>query len=141
MSHILTKFQFHKGTIRTLLRIGIHEQLHSFQFHKGTIRTFSLFIHAILHHKNFNSIKVRLELYQDSLTYNHRSFQFHKGTIRTRRFNVLLSVIPYFNSIKVRLELCVAPTLQKVRSFQFHKGTIRTRTCLATSSSTSISIP
>ena len=53
----------------------------------------------------FNSIKVRLELYQEYLCQN---FQ-------------------YFNSIKVRLEPHKKKVLKGAPKFQFHKGTIRTR--------------
>ena len=55
----------------------------SFQFHKGTIRTvmLCLILRLLVH---FNSIKVRLEHYDwkkwsDAVN----AFQFHKGTIRT----------------------------------------------------------
>ena len=55
-------FQFHKGTIRTVaLTYGIHLRL-LFQFHKGTIRT-KQSLEKSEHDINFNSIKVRLELY------------------------------------------------------------------------------
>ena len=53
-----------------------------FQFHKGTIRTPP----NILQEKtqnNFNSIKVRLELRLASYFQFLLKFQFHKGTIRT----------------------------------------------------------
>ena len=33
------RFQFHKGTIRTLSRQTISNYIEQFQFHKGTIRT------------------------------------------------------------------------------------------------------
>ena len=35
------KFQFHKGTIRTVFVPPVYEQVQQFQFHKGTIRTSS----------------------------------------------------------------------------------------------------
>ena len=75
-----------------------------FQFHKGTIRTFK-FSQAGLRLRNFNSIKVRLEL--------------------------LLHILPiillrYFNSIKVRLEQESKVNRSLAVLFQFHKGTIRT---------------
>ena len=54
---------------------------------------------------NFNSIKVRLERYEDiTVIINAESFQFHKGTIRTSVCFFFCVVINYFNSIKVRLE-------------------------------------
>ena len=36
---ILTRFQFHKGTIRTELMCRCTAETNRFQFHKGTIRT------------------------------------------------------------------------------------------------------
>ena len=36
---VVSKFQFHKGTIRTLLRNTALSLSVRFQFHKGTIRT------------------------------------------------------------------------------------------------------
>ena len=53
-----------------------------FQFHKGTIRTIYK-KGGYLWVSDFNSIKVRLELTELSLTHSLRVFQFHKGTIRT----------------------------------------------------------
>ena len=55
--------------------------------------------------KNFNSIKVRLELDNDQFMIGSFIFQFHKGAIRT--------------------DLAVLSSLLFVR-FQFHKGAIRT---------------
>ena len=59
-----TKFQFHKGTIRT--QIPVHN------------------IRAAFAH--FNSIKVRLEHVANDTLVRGILFQFHKGTIRTRYF-------------------------------------------------------
>ena len=61
MLGILLKFQFHKGTIRTLLEL-----------------------HNLFKVPHFNSIKVRLELLVVLLLTRFALFQFHKGTIRTR---------------------------------------------------------
>ena len=55
--------------------------------------------------KNFNSIKVQLELQPAKSRARSYSFQFHKGTIRTGLPSCLYITSP---------------------SFQFHKGTIRT---------------
>ena len=55
---------------------------------------------------NFNSIKVRLELYEVGGLITFVRFQFHKGTIRT--LTAAASAVFFFsnfNSIKVRLEL------------------------------------
>ena len=54
-----------------------------FQFHKGTIRTIHLLIMMFLF-ANFNSIKVQLELIEMRNGSLSNLFQFHKGTIRTR---------------------------------------------------------
>ena len=55
------RFQFHKGTIRTLNSFLLPWLPIIFQFHKGTIRTF-VFLQAFSH---------------------FQVFQYHKGTIRT----------------------------------------------------------
>ena len=55
-------FQFHKGTIRTVLLVAITMVAQEFQFHKGTIRT-TYIIGTEKDYQNFNSIKVRLELF------------------------------------------------------------------------------
>ena len=55
-----TLFQFHKGTIKTIILQMQNNILMKFQFHKGTIKTSTdhvLSAHII----NFNSIKVRLK--------------------------------------------------------------------------------
>ena len=118
-----------------------------FQFHKGTIRTVK-FDNGMLPQTYFNSIKVRLEPYQRICVCCWNLFQFHKGTIRTYynaiycclncnfnsikvRLELIISlvfcpVLNNFNSIKVRLELYDYCTTSLVNSFQFHKGTIRT---------------
>ena len=98
------RFQFHKGTIRTLLLHRPRRQQIPFQFHKGTIRTRSLRAFRIFRHP----------------------FQFHKGTIRTRTRRRNEEYPSNFNSIKVRLELWWIYTLGDSYLFQFHKGTIRT---------------
>ena len=38
----LTKFQFHKGTIKTKSTLRYISAKKAFQFHKGTIKTFTL---------------------------------------------------------------------------------------------------
>ena len=55
-----------------------------FQFHKGTIRTNNLLKSKKLH-VNFNSIKVRLEHPDPDPENQAMIFQFHKGTIRTEK--------------------------------------------------------
>ena len=56
----------------------------AFQFHKGTIKTLLTQI-TMSKNGNFNSIKVRLkhEYSTPHITYIHL-FQFHKGTIKTQ---------------------------------------------------------
>ena len=76
-----------------------------FQFHKGTIRTIADHVPKKVS-RNFNSIKVRLELCIAAIIETCFSrFQFHKGTIRTCVFSVNICPSTNFNSIKVRLEL------------------------------------
>ena len=53
-----------------------------FQFHKGTIRTLKHLTKLAIK-SYFNSIKVRLEPMSISYLMSMRKFQFHKGTIRT----------------------------------------------------------
>ena len=54
-----------------------------FQFHKGTIRTLIKLEVVRINSYHFNSIKVRLELIQITCSLKALRFQFHKGTIRT----------------------------------------------------------
>ena len=67
--------------------------LYLFQFHKGTIET------AQQHMKfmgipYFNSIKVRLKLYQANKNSNgNMEFQFHKGTIETGKDKIVINPI------------------------------------------------
>ena len=56
----MSTFQFHKGTIRTLIRQSLTCSIVLFQFHKGTIRTQLSDLQFRLY-RDFNSIKVRLE--------------------------------------------------------------------------------
>ena len=55
-----------------------------FQFHKGTIRTL-IFLKIFVVIICFNSIKVQLERLRACLADSKSRFQFHKGTIRTVR--------------------------------------------------------
>ena len=97
-----------------------------FQFHKGTIKTMVRFV-FLIYLANFNSIKVRLKLFVLPLLLISCIFQFHKGTIKTIIFcAVTLLNHLNFNSIKVRLKLNPAFALSNIAQFQFHKGTIKT---------------
>ena len=79
--------------------------------------------------KNFNSIKVRLELSCHLLVLLlSLIFQFHKGAIRTLLVLSLVVCHQHFNSIKVRLELSAEIAAAALSAFQFHKGAIRTKT-------------
>ena len=78
----LLQFQFHKGTIKTLLTDAVTSMRTGFQFHKGTIKT-----------NKFNEF---LQV--------HSTFQFHKGTIKTLICTSISFVLNNFNSIKVRLK-------------------------------------
>ena len=123
---LANEFQFHKGTIRTYCCCYSVPCNTAFQFHKGTIRTY--FLLFIIHdNRNFNSIKVQLELGNlDMDACSMGQFQFHKGTIRTaKEINIYLNK-KYFNSIKVQLELAQLIRYAWCILFQFHKGTIRT---------------
>ena len=147
---VSTKFQFHKGTIKTRERRDRVERITRFQFHKGTIKTV---VRGFQDWEkfHFNSIKVRLKplicLMVLAVT---ALFQFHKGTIKTGTHTSLIASSAYFNSIKVRLKpyaslsKVIVPfdfNSIKVRLkqqpdccaecplvFQFHKGTIKTKT-------------
>ena len=74
-----------------------------FQFHKGTIKTV-LLIQMLLLFLHFNSIKVRLKRMAAGIFYEYVQFQFHKGTIKTKSLSCLCESPCYFNSIKVRLK-------------------------------------
>ena len=69
-------FQFHKGTIRTLV-VHLYKLVFViFQFHKGTIRTVDT----------------------SSFNLDDKLFQFHKGTIRTI---FCLLMVPKFHLISI----------------------------------------
>ena len=76
-------FQFHKGTIKTLLLIVVGELDAKFQFHKGTIKTLTTCTKSPIFNSYFNSIKVRLKLLTAVSLALIQIFQFHKGTIKT----------------------------------------------------------
>ena len=55
-----------------------------FQFHKGTIKTLITMLNISKRIINFNSIKVRLKHLVDQIKIGVEGlFQFHKGTIKT----------------------------------------------------------
>ena len=76
-----------------------------FQFHKGTIKT-DVRIASEQERTNFNSIKVRLKQAREAATtFKIVEFQFHKGTIKTMLRHSKEVLDSNFNSIKVRLKL------------------------------------
>ena len=140
------RFQFHKGTIRTLL--ALCNEIPLFDFNSIKVRlelcTVKILLPLLLY---FNSIKVRLErvaggcsvvgiqLFQfhkgtirtDSATDTRTGenlFQFHKGTIRTPTVCAPSAVMLYFNSIKVRLERFLQDRMVGV---DFHFNSIKVR--------------
>ena len=75
-------FQFHKGTIKTLVNLPKDCVPLLFQFHKGTIKTHER-LQVLRRPGGFNSIKVRLRLKIVEHANKALKFQFHKGTIKT----------------------------------------------------------
>ena len=57
---VMTRFQFHKGTIKTAYYAALRGDEFKFQFHKGTIKT-TLQLKVTFLLLNFNSIKVQLK--------------------------------------------------------------------------------
>ena len=101
----LTRFQFHKGTIRTMVSFVRVVLCPLFQFHKGTIRTEYFRVHyrhssKFQFHKGTIRTVIVLVLVVCTMI-----FQFHKGTIRTWRKKRKQVQLINFNSIKVQLEL------------------------------------
>ena len=116
--------------------------LNIFQFHKGTIKTLMLCLMYLLQ-RNFNSIKVRLKHCLASLSVLLQTY-FNSIKVRLELYAelYLLFSMNYFNSIKVRLEHNPILPLETRKQFQFHKGTIRTVSAPATHGSCPrISIP
>ena len=78
-----TLFQFHKGTIRTI--VLFHSLIILVYFNSIKVQLELIFpSDEIKTQLNFNSIKVQLELTTLFLYSVSVIFQFHKGTIRTR---------------------------------------------------------
>ena len=145
---VFAAFQFHKGTIRTLLQLfevvvvvyfnSIKVQLEPGRIIANDGKTINFnSIKVQLEQSNkeaiascnsyFNSIKVQLEQQFVSYFSAKSVFQFHKGTIRTFLFPSMWFTCIHFNSIKVQLELKFAQKqIHRPGKFQFHKGTIRT---------------
>ena len=148
MFAVIVKFQFHKGTIKTLqmklyaayiqnfnsIKVRLKPQMkclmsscETFQFHKGTIKTNVCVFDgtASLH---FNSIKVRLKHDDTSVVFLY-SHHFNSIKVRLKRGGGILRCIfdLHFNSIKVRLKRFIcSESFSFWKVFQFHKGTIKT---------------
>ena len=77
------QFQFHKGTIRTHVKVCNLVQYRDFNSIKVQLE---LMIQSFVKCFNpyFNSIKVQLEQNIASTMAKYSQFQFHKGTIRTK---------------------------------------------------------
>ena len=80
---MLSDFNSIKVRLEPCTAVRLSSPRTKFQFHKGTIRTLSRFLLLISHITNFNSIKVRLEQREALSRCEISEFQFHKGTIRT----------------------------------------------------------
>ena len=76
------KFQFHKGTIRTLLSYQHNYTRDYFNSIKVRLELPLVPVLPVVA-VDFNSIKVRLEQKTNNNISPRHQFQFHKGTIRT----------------------------------------------------------
>ena len=118
---MLTKFQFHKGTIKTLVS-DTCVPIDNINFNSIKVRLKHLiFCCTLFNIKYFNSIKVRLKL--------------------VIAIKVAIYALGYFNSIKVRLKRPAYSGSQHTPRFQFHKGTIKTERSLSWVATIPISIP
>ena len=75
----------------------------------------------------FNSIKVRLKLYEQVQHEPTLLFQFHKGTIKTVSLTFLANWYVSFQFHKGTIKTYkITKTFYLMQVFQFHKGTIKT---------------
>ena len=120
-------FQFHNGTIKTVIKYAVEIKRNKFQFHDGTIKT-SLYIEYHLSDSYFNSIMVQLKHQNHWWVVKWKWFQFHNGTIKTLELHTTLitSIIFQFHNgtIKTGIESTVSNMTKS--KFQFHNGTIKT---------------
>ena len=117
------------NSIKVRLELHLQQNIETetrFQFHKGTIRTF-LEIWFLQNCVYFNSIKVRLEL-NNLLCRIVQKLYFNSIKVRLEHLSPKIPTLSlkYFNSIKVRLEHNQNGYTYQFNEFQFHKGTIRT---------------
>ena len=75
-----------------------------FQFHKGTSKTL-VCLYLIWMLLRFNSIKVRVKRAGLLSGAGSVMFQFHKGTSKTQTLVLMMVLFMGFNSIKVRVKL------------------------------------
>ena len=113
------KFQFHKGTIKTLLTTPFTSRRQHFNSIKVRLKLPDSNI-SVSAKQHFNSIKVRLKHLSCLVDSVLSEFQFHKGTIKTGDTGC---------------------RFHSDRQFQFHKGTIKTLVCYSCLEFYIISIP
>ncbi len=97
------KFQFHYGTIKSLIPLLPFVFFDLFQFHYGTIKRHNHEAWSGFH-ADFNSIMVRLKVYEELKNQVINLFQFHYGTIKSPYLLTTLAHKNDFNSIMVRLK-------------------------------------
>ena len=99
-----------------------------FQFHKGTIKTLLCMLLYSFVSLYFNSIKVQLKRHFRRKSAWALQFQFHKGTIKTVDANYRIalssSTFQFHKGTIKTASLLIYPTTST--RFQFHKGTIKT---------------
>ena len=103
---MLTKFQFHKGTIKTLVS-DTCVPIDNINFNSIKVRLKHLiFCCTLFNIKYFNSIKVRLKLVIAIKVAIYALGYFNSIKVRLKRLEglVLPPQLIYFNSIKVRLK-------------------------------------
>ena len=82
-----------------------------FQFHKGTIKTVALHGQR-QQYSNFNSIKVRLKQPQLIRNLSTKLFQFHKGTIKTATLLAQAKLVCGFQFHKGTIKTCYPPLIR-----------------------------
>ena len=79
------RFQFHKGTIKTIYNVYTCNLIFDFNSIKVRLKQYRHDM-DVSHLYYFNSIKVRLKHVTECTKDVYRIFQFHKGTIKTLCF-------------------------------------------------------
>ena len=90
--------------LKPLSKYSITGSCHKFQFHDGTIKTLliSFQSYGTVH---FNSNMVQLKRITFLNHWSANIFQFHDGTIKTPSLSLILDFSTYFNSNMVQLKL------------------------------------